>query len=237
MLDETAITDQKIAVGLVENPCCWALEALAAHVPADQAIVEIGAFKGRSTGWLALGAQKGNGARVVSIDPHDDGELPRGYPATPTTPTYTEPTTREAYLAHLERTGVAPFVDYMQATAVDAAKAYTGPKVGLIWHDGIHTATQVAADLRAWIKHAADDAVIVLHDTDDARYGVAQGAERALTGSKAARDAWAWESRIIHPWPKNDGKAPESRRRGFTVVHTRGSTYPQLDKPVTARLV
>src|SRR5690606_15270126 len=75
MLNVHAITDQKIAVGLVENPCCFRLREYAAKVPADQAIVELGAFKGRTTGWLALGASEGNGAVVHSVDPWDEGEI------------------------------------------------------------------------------------------------------------------------------------------------------------------
>lgn len=236
LIDEHAVMDQRIAVGLVENPCCWALEALAAHVPGDQSAIEIGAYRGRTTGWLALGAQGGNRAHVYSIDPWTSGSIPTGYAdLSPSVSTYNASETKAAYDAHLKETGAASFVTPIQATAVEAAKTYDGPPVGLILHDGLHRAQDVAADLRAWIKHTADDAVIVLHDTDDARLGVSEGAARVLA-TKANAEKWAWNGRVVHSWAKNAGKAPEQRRRGFTVVYTRASSYPQLSAPITGRI-
>lgn len=236
MLNVEAITDQKIAVGLVENPCCWALEAFAAHAPTGTAAVEIGAFRGRTAAWLALGVSKGNGAKVFSVDPWEDGKVPSGYAdRAPTVAEYTLTETRQAFDAHMKLTGAAEFVTPVQATAVDAAKAYDGPPVSLLWHDGLHRAQDVAADLRAWMKHMADDAVIVLHDTDDDRLGVSEGAERVLT-TKANAEKWAWDGRIVHQWAKNVDKEPGKRRRGFTVVYTRGSTFPQLNAPITERI-
>ena len=44
---------------------------LAAMVPADEAIVELGTYRGASACWLAAGAQSGLGAHVWTIDPHD----------------------------------------------------------------------------------------------------------------------------------------------------------------------
>ena len=55
--------------GLVELAVCQRLRALAAQVPADEAIVELGAYQGRATGWLLLGASEGQGAHVTTVDP------------------------------------------------------------------------------------------------------------------------------------------------------------------------
>lgn len=210
VLDVQAITDQKIAVGLVENPCCWALRDLAAEVPADQAIVELGAFKGRTAGWLALGAQNGNGAHVWSVDPWEDGDEPTpDYLATArTVAEYRLSETREAFEKHLDETGVRPFVTPVQAKATDAAKNYDGPPVALLWHDAIHTKEAVAADLRAWLPHMADNAVIVLHDIGEPSYGVEAGAKAAL----ARRKGWDWDGREMNYWPKQPTK------RGYMIV-------------------
>jgi hypothetical protein len=118
-------------------------------------------------------------------------------------------------------TGAGEYVTAHQSTAVDGAASYDGPKVGLLFHDAIHDAASVFADLKAWLPHMAKDAVIVLHDTDDIRYGVEAGAEKALTRTKALREKWDWEGRENHPWAKNQGRAPEDRRRGFVVIRTR----------------
>src|SRR5690554_7902537 len=55
--------------GLVWLAVCERLRALAAQVPADEAIVELGAYTGRATGWLLLGASEGQGAHVTTVDP------------------------------------------------------------------------------------------------------------------------------------------------------------------------
>lgn len=216
-LNINAIQSQKIAIGLVENPCCWALRDLAQAVPADQAIVELGAFKGRSTGWLTLGSTLGNGARVVSVDPWENQpKIPTTYAdKAVTVAEYDLSETRLAYEAHLELTGVRPLVDTIQATAVDAAKDYDGPGVGLLFHDALHRVSDVRDDLKAWLPHMADDAVIVLHDVGDPRLGVEAGAKAALTSNKTLRDKWDWDGREINLWPK------QPTRRGYMVVRTK----------------
>lgn len=214
-LNHEAITRQSIAAGLVENPCCWLLRDEAAKVPADQAIVELGAFKGRSTGWLALGADRGNGARLFSVDPWEQGSIPDGYrDHAASVAEYTLDETRQAYEAHLDRTGIRPLVTTIQASAVGAAKSYDGPPVALLWHDALHDAKNVSADLRAWMPHMADTAVIVLHDVGDPRLEVEEGARRVLT-TKARAEVWDWDGREIHLWAK------QPTRRGFMIVRTR----------------
>src|SRR5690606_13242475 len=149
MLNVEAITNQKIAVGLVENPCCFRLREYAAQVPADQVIVELGAFKGRTTGWLALGASEGNGAEVISVDPWDDGVIPEGYADhAPSVAEYTASETRQAYEDHIDECGIRDLVWQLPTTAVEAAAEYDGPKVGLLWHDALHRREDVRADLR-----------------------------------------------------------------------------------------
>lgn len=216
ILNVNAITSQKIAIGLVENPACWRLRDLAALVPADQAIVELGAFKGRSTGWLALGSSNGNGARVHSVDPWEDGdEIPADYLATaPTVAQYRLTETREAYEAHLDETGIRSLVDVHQTTAVQAAVEWDGPKVGLLWHDALHRLGDVRDDIKAWLPHMADQAVIVLHDVGDPSFEVEAGAKAALTKNKTLRETWDWEGREIQLWPK------QPTRRGILIVRT-----------------
>lgn len=211
-LNLEAITSQRIALGLVENPACWALRDFAAAVPADQAVVELGAFKGRSTGWLALGASEGNGARVHSVDPWDDGMVPSGYrDHARSVAEYTLSETRQAYEAHLDETGIRSLVEVHQATASVVAAAYDGPKVGLLWHDALHRMQDVRDDLKAWLPHMADRAVIVLHDVGDPRLGVEAGAKAAL----GRRAGWDWAGREIHLWAKQPTK------RGYMIVRTR----------------
>ena len=223
MIDAAVIMDQRQSPGLIEVPCMNALRALAAEVPADQAVVELGSYRGRSTAVLALGASEGNGAEVHAFDPWEDGaEIDPAYVATAkSVAEYREPSTRAAFAEHMQRTGAEEHVTAHICTGVDGAKNWEGPAVGLLFVDALHDYESVLADLRAWLPKMAPHAVVVLHDTDDVRYAVNEAAEVAFTRTATLRKKWAWDQREIHPWSKNEGKAPEARRRGFGIVRTR----------------
>ena len=221
-LDVEAILSQQIAVGLIENPCRDTLIDLASQVPADEAIVELGSFKGRSTAHLALGSHRGHGAPVHAFGPWGTGdELDAENLAASAAHLYRLSETRQTFEAHMARTSADRYVTAHQATAVAGAKTWRGPKVGLLFHDALHDYDSVFADLKAWLPKTAKDAVVVLHDTDDVRFAVNQAAEAAFTRTKTLAAKWAWDAREIHPWAQNEGKAPKDRRRGFVVVRTR----------------
>lgn len=82
--------------GLTTPEACEHLAALGMTVPADQAILEIGVFKGRSLAALATYAT----AQVVGIDPFD---LPRKSKAK-----YSSPETYAAAKANLADTRTSP---------------------------------------------------------------------------------------------------------------------------------
>jgi len=216
MLNEAAILDQKIAVGLIENPCRDVLIDLASKVPAGQAIVELGSFKGRSTGHLALGSSRGAGVQVHAFDPWEAGEIPAGYEQhAPSIVEYVRSETRAAFDAHMELTGAGEYVTAHQATATEGAEQYDGLPVGLLFHDALHRKEDVRDDLKAWLPHMADDAVIVLHDVGDPRFEVEEGARLALARNKTLRERWDFEGREVRLWAKNPAK------RGFCIVRSR----------------
>lgn len=211
-LDADAILDQRQSPGLIENACRNMLIRLAGEVPNDQAVVELGAYMGRSTGHLALGAQQGNGAPVWSVDPWELADEPdAAYLATARSVVqYRAIETRETYERHLEQTGARPFVTTVQATAVDAVAAYDGPPVALLFHDALHRLEDVRDDLTAWVPHMADEAVIVLHDVGDPQFAVDAGAAEVL----ADDGRWDWAGREVHLWAK------QPNRRGYLLVRT-----------------
>lgn len=201
-MNEAAVLAGK---GLTERAACRRLRLLARRVPADQCIVELGAYKGRTTAWLALGASEGLGARVVSVDPWGQVDVP-GYDSKweggYATGAYSE--ARAEFDEHMRATGAA--VTVLQGTAEAIGRQWFGDQVGLLWHDAQHTAEAVQADLEAWLPHMAEHSTIVCHDACQAAFGVRQGAARALgTG---------WGVGVVHRWKKK----PD--RRG-TITFTR----------------
>lgn len=148
--------------GLVGRPTAERLAGIAADVPADQAIVEIGVFLARTTLYLAQGA-----AHVYGVDPWD---LPgKRYPYKwlnhprkgKVRQMFTQTATREeaeSAVADLEN------VTLIQGFSVDVGNEWDGPPVGMLLVDGDHRAEHVRADWEAWSPHLAPDAVVAWDD-------------------------------------------------------------------------
>lgn len=214
-LNVEAITSQKIAVGYVETPACERLRDFAAQVPGDKAIVEIGAYRGRSTGWLTLGATSGHSAPIFSVDTWDTRPLEtwpddrpgyiRNYPLSET---------REAYERHLDVTGIREHVTPICGWSTEVAKAWRSdgrPSVGLLFHDAAHHYEEVVADLKAWLPLMARNSVVTLHDAGNPNYGVYEAAAEVF----GKRKTWDWDGRELQRWPKSP------KRRGLLIVRSK----------------
>ncbi|MDZ7732204.1 MAG: class I SAM-dependent methyltransferase [Acidimicrobiia bacterium] len=206
MINEAAVL---AGAGNTERSACRILRRLAAAVPANELIVELGAYKGRTTAWLALGAQEGHGAAVLAVDPWDSrpaSSWPDDYADHLAFDTYGRSETREAFEAHMRRCGATRWAAH-RLTAVDAARLHQSPMVGLLFHDAEHTEEAVRADLDAWLPHLSATAVVALHDAGNPRFGVERGAAAVLDTPD-----WDWAGRTLSRWRKR----PD--RRGLLVV-------------------
>lgn len=167
--------------GLITAEIGDVLRHLAAQVPADQAIVEIGVFKGRSASYLGVGARAGAGAHVYAIDPWDlPGER---YPyhwleERPSRHAFTKPETREAAEAAIAALDLAGQVTLVRGFSAeegqrwqDGLRCRRAPErcdepylIGLLHVDGDHRADAVRADWAAWSPHLAPGAIIAWDD-------------------------------------------------------------------------
>lgn len=171
------ISDPTQAVGYTKPAPGRILERLAAKVPADQVIVEIGVFHGRSTLYLARGSAAGNRAPVHAIDPWDlPGER---YPAAwaaekRNRSTFTLSETRRSAERNVEGSPWADVVTLRRAFGAEAGAAWDGPKVGLIHIDGNHEYPHPLQDFEAWAPHLAPSAHVLWDDWVPACPGVLQ---------------------------------------------------------------
>lgn len=149
--------------GLITPEVGDALAWLASRVPADQAIVELGSFKGMSTAYLATGARDGAGAKVWAVDPWDLPGNPYGKHG------YSAPIVRDEFEAQLRAMKLWSRVTPVRAFSVDAAAAWDGPSVGLLFVDADHEEASVRADVAAWRPHLADGHDIAFDDLDTPR--------------------------------------------------------------------
>ena len=148
------------------------LYELAAMVPEDEAIIEIGTYRGASACWLGAGARDGFGAHVYTIDPHD---LP-GYRTTTGRGRggldFTDPSIREDAERQIREMGLTEHVTMIQGFSVEVGQQWRGPKVGLLFIDGDHRQDAVRKDFAAWEKHLSEDAVIAFDDHNESHPGV-----------------------------------------------------------------
>lgn len=139
------------------------LEKYAMAVPHEKAIVEVGAYKGRSMCWLAGGSEGGNKAPIYSVDLWEDGPgyAPHGRRGIVRRP-YAEPTTRETYEKVREEFGHG-LVTPVRGDSPTIGKAFKQP-VGFLFIDGDHTEAGVSADVAAWLPKVAPDGFVAFHD-------------------------------------------------------------------------
>jgi len=148
-------------VGLIPHELGVELSTLAAAVPADLAIVELGSFKGRSTAYLAMGARSAGG-HVFAVDAWDlPGNVTGRFG-------FADPATREAFEAQLRAVRLWSRVTPIRAFSTDAASSWpppgAGPRIGLLYVDADHSEASVRADFEAWRPHLAPGAVVAFDD-------------------------------------------------------------------------
>jgi predicted O-methyltransferase YrrM len=146
--------------GLISRDVGELLYTFAALVPADQAIVELGSYRGKSTCYLATGAALDNHAPVYAVDAWSEEVSAWRYAVLSALPS----PVFEDFTAQLDKAGVRDGVQVIRSLTTLAAELYDGPPVGLLYIDGDHSRAAVLADFRAWRGHLAPDAVIIFDD-------------------------------------------------------------------------
>lgn len=152
-------TDLYALDGLIPNEVCRALRALAQRVPAEQAIVEVGSYKGKSTCSLASAAS----AHVWAVDPWDLAGNETGRHR------FAESSTRLAFEAQVASLGLGDRITAIQGFSVAVAEHWDGPPIGLLYIDGDHRYKAVRADFLAWRPHLASGATVIFDDLDTPR--------------------------------------------------------------------
>lgn len=152
--------------GLISREVGELLHNFAALVPQDQAIVELGSYRGKSTCYLATGAALDYGAPVFAVDAWSEDVSvwrERAMDRLPS-PEYDD------FTAQLATAGVSDLVTPIRGLTVDTAAGWKsrtkGRRIGLLYIDGDHHHEAVIADFRAWHPHLAPDATVIFDDYD-----------------------------------------------------------------------
>jgi len=127
----------------------------AAAAPADQAVVEIGSFAGKSTVALALGALAGGKARVYAIDPHTGSA--ETIPLTGFLDTF------ETFKANLSKHGASGQVEAIRDYSAAALRRFDRP-VAFLFIDGAHDYRSVRDDFDGWFPKVVEGGFAAFHD-------------------------------------------------------------------------
>lgn len=158
--------------GLIPDAVGEELTRLAAAVPADQAIVEVGSYKGKSTCYLAAGTRESGVGRVYAVDPWNLAGNPSGRFG------FAELETFEAFMRQISDAGYLGKVMPLQGFSADVAANWELGEIGLLYIDGDHTFRGVSTDIESWWPHLADGAVVAFDDLDTPKNpGVRQALE------------------------------------------------------------
>lgn len=134
---------------------------LASQVPAEQVIVEIGSYRGRSAIALALGSLLGNGVRVYAVDPHLDFTGVKGGEF--------GPSDMARLYRNLDVAGVGRIVAVVALPSVMIGRAWFESdewnNVGLLWIDGDHRYEAVRDDFETWAPCVAVGGWLAFHDS------------------------------------------------------------------------
>lgn len=175
---------------------------LAAEVPPDQQIVEVGSYCGKSALTMAAGAAEGRGAHVYCVDTW-------GLPIAPMNP-YNVLANLGYLLCQAENLGLLGQFTPLRGYSTDMARLRDvdpagvplgGWRIGLLFIDAAHYRADVESDIAVWLPQVVPGGRVLFHD-----YTYPYSPD-----VKAAVDAWydkasgagEWEGfRIVEPIEK-----------------------------------
>lgn len=147
--------------GMMPPDQLLAIYKLAVHWPVEGAIVEIGAWKGLTTSYLATACRVRRRGRVYAVDTFagtkEGGEV---YGAAAALGGSTLPVFRK----RIRRTGLDRFVMPLVGWSHAAARQYTGEPIRLLFIDADHSYEGVMRDYDCWQPLVARGGLVVFHD-------------------------------------------------------------------------
>src|SRR5208282_3373796 len=123
---------------------------LATQVPAGGQVVEVGSFKGKSSGFLAAGLTRGG--NLACVDTWSNDAMP-----------YDEPDdSMSEFLGNMSR--YRDCIDVCRGRSAEVAAGWSRP-VDLLFIDGDHSYEGCSADLTSWLPYVRCGGWLAFHDS------------------------------------------------------------------------
>jgi predicted O-methyltransferase YrrM len=158
----------------------------AADVPADLEIVEIGAFAGRSTAYLAEGVADGLGAHITSLDDWSPAALPGG----------TDQGEAEDVLADYLREVDRTRVTFLRVRSTQLVPHWLKP-IGLCFLDASHLYEDTVRDITDWGHHVVRGGFMAFHDYHPDHPGVIQATDEAVASGDWQHETLTVSLRVL----------------------------------------
>lgn len=170
------------------------LQRVAREIP-EGAIVEIGAYRGKSAIALALAARDrlyAGKPLVYSIEPHAEfvGVYGGRFGAAD----------RAAYYRAVTEAGCGQEIALIALPSVQAAKAWDAP-IALLFIDGDHTLDGVRADVAAWLPFVVRGGMVIFDDAHDPGIGPFVVVSELLAGGAYEIVATTSKMRVLRRIP------------------------------------
>lgn len=213
--------------GATPDEVGMALADMASMVPADQEIVELGVFQGRTALIMAWGATQGSGAHVTGIDPWDlEGNV--------YDPPFTDAESRIWAEYRVRELGYGERVQLVQAFSADVAETWTGAPVGLLFVDGDHTKEGARRDIEAWAPHLAPGATIAVDDYHHPDWpGVAEAVDELVAEGFLAPVEVFHDRLAVTRLTEGDGRVTVVTSEGVTPSPYPAAPGQVADEPPT----
>ena len=132
------------------------LHETAKRVNQENAIVEIGSWKGRSTVCLGRGSQDGSHASVYAIDHHRGSSKHQKM--------FRSIDTFDEFKSNIRNAMIDDYIVAVRETSEHAARTFDKP-VQFLFVDGEHEFKSVNADITSWLSKVIAGGVIAFHDS------------------------------------------------------------------------
>jgi len=147
--------------GMMPSEQLLAVYRLAATWPVRGDVVELGAWVGLTTSYLATACQARGDGTVYAVDTFE-GTREGGTQYSSVSRLGGE--TRTAFDDQIRRAGVSTLVKTLVGDTVETAQLYPGRPIRLLLIDADHSYEGVRGDLEAWLPLVAPGGLIVFHD-------------------------------------------------------------------------
>jgi len=155
----------------VPEPAGKFLFSIAGTTRGNGDILEIGSCFGRSTIYLAEGARHANHRTVWAVDPHT-GDIAWDLGRV---------STYEVFLQNIRKFGVENRIKPLKMTSKEAAHAWNGAPIRILFIDGWHSYDAVTEDILLWFPHVISGGLIIFDDYPNPEFpGVRQAVDEQM---------------------------------------------------------